>query len=157
MRATEFIKEEFYDSFVNVIFNLEHVVEIYKNPTRKEMSELLKVGSSDFLRGYITDNALYVWHPSVGLHHSVREHMGLDKNKVLGIYLFYHPAHHNDIDVQVTDSTKGTKWHHNPNVADWIRARPFWWINPADIVISYYDEDEVGEWEDMADLRNFDQ
>lgn len=156
MRASEFIKEKFYDSFVNVIYGHRHDVEIYKNPTRGELSALIKDSSSDFLRAYLTSDSLYVWEPSTGLHYSIREHMGLDKNKVLGIYLFYNPSHHNDIDVQVTDSTKGTKWFHNPNVAGWIRSRPVWWSNPDDIVVSYFDEAEVGEWEDMADLRNFD-
>ena len=51
----------------------------------------------------------------------------------------------------MTDSTEGTKWHNNPKVADWIRKRPVWWINPKDIVISYYNEDVVGEWEDLED------
>lgn len=156
MRAKEFLKEEFYDSFINTIYNQKHMVEIYKNPTRKELAELSEPEEGAIIRAYLTNDSLYAWKPSTGLHGSIRDHMGLDKNKALGIYLFYNPAYHNDIDIQITDSTKGTKWHHNPNVAEWIRLRPVWWINPKNITISYYDEAIVGKWEDLVDLRNFD-
>jgi len=49
----------------------------------------------------------------------------------------------------VTDSSKRTKWYHNPEVAEVIRNYPYLNKMWDDIEVDYYDSDIVGDWEEM--------
>lgn len=134
------VNEEFFDAFRS---NRQTTVEIFKNPTKKELNS---INSENLIRGLLTEDSLFVWNAYDSIHYEVSQHLNLNYDNSVGIYLWYSPAE-SDISVQVTDYNREGRWHHNPELKDWILNHPAWWT--TDIDVSYYDETVVGKWEDI--------
>lgn len=116
--------------------------EVFVNPSRKEIREI----SQDFdsVRAFIDGDQLYVWNPTIALHQEIRDHFKLGKD-ALSLILYLHKG--KVTDAQVTDNSKQSIWHHNPEVADFIFNSPaLVGIKDSSMTVSYYDESIVGDW-----------
>lgn len=137
------VTEEFFDAFRS---NRQTTIEIFKNPTKKELNS---INSENLIRGLLTDDSLFVWNAYDSIHYEVSQHLNLNYDNSVGIYLYYSPSEHPDIAVTVTDYNRSGKWFHNPDLYEWIVNHPAWWMDPSYIDVSYYDESIVGKWEDI--------
>ena len=125
-------------------------VEVYVNPTRTEIGRLQNDPYDTMLRGFLTtDGRIIIWNVNHATHFQMAERLGLRREDVVGIYLWVDPKNWHYAEIQVTDFTSRTKWHHNPELADWIREHPAWWMDGNYIDIGYYDEAIVGPWEEL--------
>ena len=119
-------------------------VEVFKNPDRRELRELSQEKS---IRAILTQSDCFAWDAFGGLHFTIRNYfkgMFLDSMSVI-LY-----PEGNGVHVFVTDNNKNTQWHHNSQAAELVRSHPYLNKMWSDIEISYWDEDIVGDWEQIA-------
>lgn len=150
MRYRE-LTEEFFDAYKKVSgISGKTYVELFKQPTKSELLALDKT-SGDFIRGFLTNDSLFVWNAYNALHYEIAHFLKLSSTNDVGIYLSYSPTH---ISVVVTDFVKlGSKWYHNPNLKDWIINHPGW-NTKAKIEVDYFDSAIVGDWADLPDYTS---
>jgi hypothetical protein len=122
-------------------------VEVFKNPSKKEYNELLG-RNDDGVRAFLVKNDIYVWHIYGALHAEVDRKMKFGRN-ALPIVVYGDDLNKPDF-VMVTDYTKNTSWYHNPDTANYIRNSSYLSNKKIrNIEISYFDEDIVGNWEEI--------
>lgn len=137
------VKSEFAWSYSNDA----GTVEIFKNPSSKELNE---VGNSwhEDIRAMITSTDLYIWPGWVALHYEVEQQLknaGLIKGDPVPLMLFRDGS--KVAAVMVTDSSKRGIWDQNPKVKDSILHNPVLKrLAIPDFDIHYYNEDIVGPW-----------
>lgn len=141
----EFRNEAFVHSFETTIGGQTNYVEVFKNPSAKELKEC----KPNYEVGAILDGRdIYVWNREKALHKTVMGQMKLTNS--LPLLLIPDNTNPNRFDILVTDATKGTPWDHNPKVARYIKSHPFFRGKQIDHIM-YWDEDIVGDW---AKLKN---
>lgn len=137
------LKEEWYQSFKGG-FSSADKVDVYKNISRKE---LIKFGKDvDNISSYLLSNGdIYSWKHD--FHINIMRNMKpkIPQDAIPVIIYFYR----NEAEVTVTDSSKGTKWHHNPNAAKAIKSHRHMNKLFKKINVSYYDDAIVGDWEEL--------
>lgn len=121
------------------------LVDVMKNPTRKELNKL-NVQKYDVVRAFVVGNDLLAWNVGEGLHMEMATVLKLDISNVIPLllYVFQDEGH-----AKVTDMSRKTVWHHNPKTADVLRRHHALNNMFRKIEVSYYDQDEVGDWEEM--------
>ena len=117
--------------------------DIFINPTRKELASCENYGGCPAI---LLDDDMYVWKDS--LHYEVIDKLQLDKKNIIPLRLYLDRS--TVLGVVVTDTSKLTKWHHNPKVYDAIINHRFIRLYGGDIeddeFVSYYDEAIGGSW-----------
>jgi hypothetical protein len=124
--------------------------DVYKNPGHSQLSrstlKFKPIDETGNTRVFLHGNDAYTFNPNHALHHDVQTHLGLDDSRIpLSIY-----HNHKDAEIEVTDNSKRTKWHHSPEVRAAILNHP--WIKktfPGEKNVSYYDEAIDGPWHEM--------
>jgi putative N-acetylmannosamine-6-phosphate epimerase len=117
--------------------------DVFINPTRKELKEILH--RRDDFAAIIPNDKDFIAFKGDTLHQSVREQLKLKKDIItVRCYMW-----NTDIDIQVTDNTKNTKWHHNPDIKDAIEDNKYINKTFTNVEISYYDEAIVGDWSEL--------
>jgi hypothetical protein len=137
------IKEAFHAAFKTKYGQGEgKTTEVHKNPTRKEIH-----GSTQYddVGGFLHHNDLYTFNRMHSLHHEVRDHIGADHHHLPVVISHRGKEAH----VQVTDNSRHSKWHHNPDTEHYIRNHPQIKKHFKDVSVSYYDEDIHGNWSHM--------
>lgn len=130
--------ESFFHGYENTMGYDKHWVEIFKNPTQRELNEL-----GNYNIGMLLDEKdVYVWNRNLAYHkHIMRE---IKKTNVIPILFDYDDNH---CFCLITDASSITPYHHNPEVREIIENNP-WMKRFSDIVIEYYDSAIVGDWEE---------
>lgn len=119
------------------------ILDIYENPTTKEFN-LSYEERFGYVRGIIVDENTCVFFTPNILHGTVRDLLDLTKKNVVSIVVYGKK----NVDVQVTDNTRNTKWFHNPNTEEYIRSNTY--LKKLKIAnVSFFDEDIFGSWNDM--------
>lgn len=150
---------ELNESLVSTYINRDRMqVPIHKNPSRKTLNMEASYHTDGTAHGpkesgiFLHNNDMYAFDRGGTLHGEIARHMGIDPDgkhaaegrEHLPIYL----SHHGDeAHAHVTDASRRTKWHHNPETADYIRNHPQLKKHFKHISVSYYDEDIHGDWE----------
>jgi len=139
------LHEKFHSHFVNFRRGERNTVEMYQNPTTREIAALIDNadGFGDVVRAFVDKNTLYVWPVSV-LHFAADQHLKLNNPISLEMYVMGGRVQ----GVTVTDFSKHTKWDHSPKVAAAIRkCTALKKVADPDFEITYWDEAIVGSWE----------
>ena len=122
---------------------------VYLNPTRQEILSSSLVDKWNTLRAFIYPSGdLVVWQGV--LHGEVRSNLPdwiKDLGEPISTYI-YTEGSSNGL-VVVTDYSRHTKWHHNPEVAKVIRGNKGIRQLFSTVDINYYDEAIVGDWEEL--------
>jgi hypothetical protein len=113
-------------------------IPIYLDPTFEELESL---NTADVVRAWLDNQHCYAWKAGSGLHFSVNQHLEL-KNGI-PVYLYFDRQ---EVDVQITDQSRNTKWHENPQVARKIRSHPYIKKMWKKVMVSYYNDAIVGDW-----------
>ena len=132
--------EQFVHSFEADYGRGKMYVEVFKNPTTREFNECkphYEVGA------LLKDNDIYVFNREKAYHKNVMTQMKLED--AMSILIMPDNTSATRMDILVTDATKNTKWHHNPNTEQFIRSHPFFKRKQIDHIM-YWDEDIVGDW-----------
>lgn len=120
-------------------------IDVVKNPSKDVLPKLLdKWGAT---RAFLMRGSAIIWGVSP-IHAEVARQLGLADNPyALPIILYADGA---DAMVQVTDYSRNTKWHENPQAANFIRNHPYMRKMFGDnIDIDYYNDAIVGDWEEL--------
>lgn len=135
----ESLMEVFFKSFDAHRVGKDHYVEIFKNPTTKEIQEC---GGFEDLGVIFLDKDAYVWDRGKALHVEVMRQLGVDYHDMLPTLI---NKHGNEYGVFITDAANHTKWYGEPNVELFLSNHPFF---RGKIIgdISYWDEDIGGKW-----------
>jgi len=136
----DIVKESFDSSFEADYGRGEEYVEVFKNPTTKE---LLRCKPHHEIGAVLSDKDAYVWNRQLAYHGHVMTHLKLTDG--LPLMLIPDNTNVNRMDVMVTDASRRGKWHHNPETAEFVKNHPFFRNKRLDNV-SYWDEDVVGDW-----------
>lgn len=137
------INEVFVYSFETHFGGRDAYVEVFKNPSPREMAECKphhEVGA------ILTAKDIYVWDREKAYHKNAMDQLKLHRD--LPLLLIPDNTNPNRFDILITDASKGTKWNHNPNTANFIRNHPFFKNKQIDHIM-YWDEDVVGDWEEL--------
>lgn len=120
-------------------------VELFKNPDKREYIQVL--GDNDQVRALIHGDDLIIWNVFSDLHVRVMEQIKAP-NTVVPVVIYGRPGDP-VADIQVTDASKSTTWHHNGAVDGEIYGCAA--LNKLfnDFDISYYDEAIVGGWSSL--------
>ncbi len=122
-------------------------VAIYRNPTAKEWKDCDEYGE---VRAFIVGDDVFVWNPFTALHQMVRDHLSLG-NEAISVSIG--GMFRNEAYINVTDNTRNTPWHHNPEVIAAIRQCAFIRTHFTSVEIGFYDEAIVGPWNDLVDAE----
>ena len=117
---------------------------VYKNPSMMELKGVAEdhpLEDAGWVGSWLVGNDWYVWSYNDALHYDIEKQLGIQNGIPLSIAFNDRKAF-----VVVTDSSKRTNWHHNPDVADAIRNHPHLGSQFNIEDISYYDEAIVGSW-----------
>lgn len=120
-------------------------VAIYRNPTTKEWKDCDEYGE---VRAFIVGDDVLVWNPFTAVHQMVRDHLSLGND---AISVSIGGMFRNEAYINVTDNTRNTPWHHNPEVIAAIRQCAFIRTHFTSVEIGFYDEAIVGPWDDLVD------
>ncbi|MFA5488318.1 MAG: hypothetical protein WC284_03780 [Candidimonas sp.] len=142
------IKEEFLSGFKEPF--RKKYVEIYKNPTTKELN-IIKTNDGD-VRAFLIGNDIIVWHTYDALHQTVREELKIP-NDAIPLNLWIDGR---DALAVVTDNAKDPI-HHSPNLLEKITNHPYFTTRRIKVDVSYYDEAIFGPWHEMADKSSIDE
>jgi hypothetical protein len=138
-RAVEHLSEERFR--IKVLSYSGNRVNLYIDPTFEELEGIKSFGE---VRAWLDSNHCYAWDSTEALHYDVKEGMGLAD--AVPVALIFDRI---DAVIIVTDAVRTTKWHHNPQVAEFIRRHPYISRMWDTVVLHYYDEDVVGDWEEL--------
>ena len=135
--------------FESAIQSHNGYTEIFRNPSSKEL--LIAQGKhGDLLRAFLDGDDLLVWESSKALHSEVMRDIKFKTSDPIPL-LIYSFDSSGGVEVEVTDTARRTKWHHNPKVKDAIESHP--WIKKLGhdgfVDIHYYDEAIVGPWDEL--------
>lgn len=73
-----FIKEEWVSSMPGPYkFNKDKTVDIFKNPTKKELNEIIQNSEAHTARGIFHGNDVYLFDAMMAIHHDVSDHLKL--------------------------------------------------------------------------------
>ena len=114
-------------------------VEIFKNPTQREIKECLS-GEIE-LGAVLLNNAIYVWARDNALNVEAMSQIG-DITEMWPVMIY---TEGNNCVVYVTDAARYTRWYRQPETAEAIYSHPFF-RNKHIEEISYWDEDINGKW-----------
>lgn len=148
IRDRMMLDEKFHSHFVNFRRGERSTVEMYKNPTTRELAEVSEVNDAygGEVRAFAHGNDLYVW-PIAVLHHEANQHLKLKDPISLAMYVMGGKVQ----GVTVTDYSRNTKWDHSPKVAAAIRkCRALKAVADPDMEITYWDEAIGGPWDDTV-------
>ena len=115
--------------------------DVFINPDMKEMREL-KRGYDEFAI-ILPNNKDMIAFSRATLHQSVIDQLKIDKHCVSATAYSAYPK----LYVSVSDATKRGKWFHNPAIGDFIRSNKYIQRKWKEIIIDYYDDAIVGDWE----------
>jgi len=128
------IKESIIDSF-----ELDnHYVEVFKNPTSKELKSCIEHGQ---FGAFLQNNDIYVFNRMRAYHQSIRSRNKQILDQSLSLLVWVETDGYS---VLVTDNNERTKWHNNPSTEEYIRNHPFFKNKIKDIL--YFNQDIVGDW-----------
>ena len=148
------IGESFLDSFESNIRGKTDYVEVFINPTDREIKECT---AHDQYGLILSGRNAYVWNRMGAYHSQVRKFLG---NKVGTDYvsILTYVVRGREVEVMVSDDTKHSSWHHNPKIGEFITTHPFF-KNKQIVNVIYYDENIVGDWKELVgeqiDSENF--
>lgn len=134
------VDEKLVHSFETNYGRGDNYVEVFQNPTTKELKECkphYEIGA------LLTDKDMYVWDREKAYHNNVKTQLKLPE--ALSLLLIPDNSNINRMDILVTDAVKGTKWDDNPQTAAFIRNHPFFRGKQIDHIM-YWNEDIVGDW-----------
>jgi hypothetical protein len=140
------LMEAFQASITPTYGKVKNPVDIFRNPSSKEWREI--GGNDNGVRGYLVGDDLLVWDTGKTLHFEVREQLKLN-DKAIPVYIY--GMLRQRVEVVVSDASKNTPWFHNPEVSEAIRENAFMQTNFKGISVGYFDEDIVGDWENLHD------
>jgi len=138
------ISEKFLDSFESNLAGKSDYVEVFINPTPREIKEITKYDQYGLI---LSGNNAYGWDRDKAYHYQVRKFL---KNKVDNNYvclLVY--VEGDNVSLLVTDDTKESTLHHNPKTEEFIYNHPFF-KHKNIIEVLYWDQDVVGSWKDLV-------
>lgn len=138
------ISESFLDAFENPIRGESVYVEVFINPTQREISE---VTSHDEYGIIISGKNAYVWNRDLAYHFQVRKFLGnkVDSNYVCGRIVI---EGNNKVSLIVSDDTIKSNLHHNPEIGNFIQTHPFF-KDKTLMDVLYYDQHVVGDWQNL--------
>jgi len=142
------LSESFFKSFEIDYGRGIHYVEVFKNPTSRELKECkphYEIGA------ILTDNDIFVWNREKAYHRHVMTQLGLKND--LPLMLYPDNSNINRMDIMVTDASIGTQWDQNSNTAEFIKSHPFFKGKLIDS-ISYWNEDVIGPWDNISESSN---
>jgi hypothetical protein len=129
----------------------KEIVEIFKNPTRKEFNACVQYGE---IRAFVIGDDLLVWKPMLALHAQVREALKLNRDTAVPIVLS--GTFKNDAYATVSDASENTAFWHSPEASWRIQSCGFLRDNFFGIEVSYYDEAIYGDWTELEDEEDED-
>lgn len=131
-------------------------LDLVFNPDPSDATSILR--DNKFIRGLLFENGDWViWNSFQAIHLHVMREMPEWMKKYgdpVPVYIYGIPGE-SGAGVIVTDASKFTKWHHNPEVAELIEdhrglSRVF-----PNVFVSYHDEDIVGDWADVKSVVEY--
>ena len=136
------IFEFVYDKAVVPGWASQEPVVVHKNPAPGELQKI--AGEYSTTRAFLVKDGMLAW--GLVIHAPVAESLGLNKY-VIPIVLYVDGSY---ADAMVTDFSKRTVWHENPATADAIRGNPYMKKTfRGGVSVSYYNENVVGDWEEL--------
>lgn len=143
------------DFVVKTPWAKEFGASVYLNPTSQELSFISKAYGE--ARIYLVGNdQMYAWNTTEAMHYHIEKEIGISG----GIPLVVGVSGGKITGAVVTDSSKRTEWHENPQVKKAVLSNgPFVGAMHPSIKIDeetfgYYNEDIVGDWEQLKDKEN---
>lgn len=135
-----FLKEEWYQSFK--VPSLKEPLEIYKNPSRKEIMQLAKQDFDTFRAFLMDDGNMYAW--SRAIHGQAHKSLKLGGNMIpVSIDIFGQTGM-----IKVTDFINSSNWgDHREKVAEKIRSNRHLNKLFSKLKIEYYNQRSSGDWE----------
>ena len=126
-------------------------IPVYIDPTFEELESLIADDFTfpEYVRAWLDNQHCYVWNTFKGLHFSVNKHLGL-KNGIPVLLYF----NRQEVDVLVTDQSRTTKWHENPQVAKIINSHPYLKKMWKKINVNYYNDAIVGDWSKLKSTKS---
>jgi hypothetical protein len=82
------------------------------------------------------------------LHRSVLDQHKISDKKVVAATCAFDGK---ELYVNVTDATKNSVWHHNPDIGEFIESNKYLSRKWSSFDINFYDEAIYGDWRDMDD------
>lgn len=144
IKLKSLIPESFFKSFESHRIGTTNYVEIFKNPTEKEIREC---ASGDELGAVLLGKDIYIWNRDKALHVEAMKHIEPSMRNLLPLLLTFRGK---DCSVFVTDAATRTKWYRQPETWEYIQNHPFFKFRNIES-ISYWDEDINGKWDDSED------
>lgn len=138
--------ETYHAGFTRKMYGKENHADVYKDPSHKELHASSHDGNT---LAWLHHSHMYSFNPHHTRHYDVKPHIGINHHdKHEGIALDIH-HHKKEAHVTVTDSTKNSKWHHNPDLKKHIENHPQLKKHFKKVHVNYYDEDIHGPWHEM--------
>lgn len=135
-----FLKEEWYQSYK--VQSMQEPLEIYKNPSRKEITQLAKQDFGAFRAFLMDDGNMYAW--SRAIHGQAHKSLKLGANMIpVYVEIFAQTGM-----IKVTDFINNSNWgDHREKVAGKIRSNRH--LNKLfnKLKIEYYNQRSSGDWE----------
>ena len=117
--------------------------DVFINPDGSELREIKK--NYDEFAIIIPNNKDMIAFNRGTLHQSVIDQLKINKHCVTATAYAEYPK----LYVSISDATKRGKWFHNPAIGDFIRGNKYIKSKWKEIVIDYYDDAIVGDWEEL--------
>lgn len=138
------MKESIYDGYDINLRNENKYVEVFINPSSKELRECIEHDQYALL---LTNKDAYAWNRDMAYHAQIRAKDKIFRNAVS--LLVWPEGNFNTVSMMVTDNTRDTTWHENPNTEKFIRNHPFFKGKIINDII-YWNGDIVGDWSDLS-------
>lgn len=132
--------ESFYHGFENHIGYSEKWVEVFRNPSTKELQEIGKSNVGMLL----TPQDVFLWDRNLAYHYTVMRELRLMDSIPI---LFYWD--NKEAFCRVTDASEKSKFFHDSRVSTIIRSNPWMRKRFSEIDVEYYDHDIVGDWDNI--------
>jgi poly(A) polymerase len=137
------MKESIYDGYEVNLRNETKYVEVFINPSSKELRECIEHDQYALL---LTDKDAYSWNRMLAYHEQIRVKDKIFRNAVS--LLVWPEGNFNTVSVMVTDNTRDTTWNENPNTEKFIRNHPFFKGKTINDIL-YWNQDIVGDWSSL--------
>lgn len=135
--------------FARALIDITHdekTYTIFQDPNPKELNSILE---HDEVRAFLLPEHVLAWNVFSSVHYQVSQDLKLGKDAI-PVILHFIPGQ-KLTGVTVTDFSRNTKWHHNPEVYWKILNHPFVKLKGMGetVEVGYYDEAIVGAWHEV--------
>ena len=133
--------EAFHSTHTIRRYGHERHVEIFHNPSHKEMRSTLKHGVT---RAWLHPDGSMHMHDITALHGETMEHVGAT-SKSIPVAIYHERG--KDAHVEITDSSRKTEWHNKKDADKHIlHHEHLRKLFPGNVTVSHYNEALHGDW-----------